>query len=186
MHARIAGRSGGLSRGLGCGSICAGWSRAWSGRTKVIDGRWRRSTALTIRLGCRSAARLAADCETIAPMSHADKLPSQVAMAWPTLIAIKRAGGSATNSEIMEAVASDLGLSEQQRAITRTPRSTRTLLDYRLAWTRTLLKNMGAIINDAPAHWSITDIGRHVTPDDIGLFVKGRFDKLADEMGRTR
>jgi restriction system protein len=107
-------------------------------------------------------------------------------MAWPTLIAIKHAGGSATNSEIVETVANDLGLSEQQRAITRTPRSTRTLLDYRLAWSRTLLKNMGAIISDEPCHWSITDIGRQTTPDDIQLFVKEKFEKLARETGRVR
>jgi restriction system protein len=119
-------------------------------------------------------------------MSNPDKVPSQIAMAWPTLIAIKHAGGSATNSEIVEAVARDLGLSKQQRAITRTPTTTRTLLDYRLAWTRTLLKKMGAIVNDAPAHWSITDIGRQTTPEDIRLFVKARWDELATKQDAVR
>jgi restriction endonuclease Mrr len=109
---------------------------------------------------------------------QASDLPSHVTMAWPTLTAIKRAGGSATNSEIIEAVANDLQLSERQRAETRRPRGTRTLLDYRLAWSRTLLKNMGAIKNDAPCMWSITDVGMLTTPDDIQAFAKQMWEKL--------
>ena len=108
------------------------------------------------------------------------RLPSHAAMAWPTLTAIKMAGGSATNAEIMEAVAHDLKLSDQQRALLRTPRGSRTLLDYRLAWSRTLLKNMGAIINDAPCHWSITDIGRKTTSEDIQHFTDKMLDKLRE------
>ena len=105
-------------------------------------------------------------------MQAAERLPSHAAMAWPTLVAIKRAGGSATNAEIMDAVAHDLRLSHQQQALRRTPRGSRTLLDYRLAWSRTLLKNMGAIINDAPCHWSITDVGLRTTQDDVQRFTK--------------
>jgi restriction system protein len=108
-------------------------------------------------------------------------------MAWPTLIAIKRAGGSATNSEIMDAVANDLGLTDQQRALLRTPRGSRTLLDYRLAWSRTLLKNMGAITNDAPCYWSITEIGRKTISDDIQRFARSMLDRLQESKrpGRT-
>ena len=101
-------------------------------------------------------------------------------MAWPTLTAIKRAGGSATNSEIMEAVAKDLEFSDQQRALKRTPKGSRTLLDYRLAWSRTLLKNMGAIINDAPCHWSITDMGHRISYEDIQCFIKMMLDRLQE------
>jgi restriction endonuclease Mrr len=115
-------------------------------------------------------------------MQEADRLPSHAAMAWPTLIAIKRAGGSATNSEIMEAVAHDLQLSERQRAITRTRRGSRTLLDYRLAWSRTLLKNMGAITNDAPCTWSITEVGYQIKNEDVQAFVKNMLDNLQQYM----
>jgi restriction system protein len=111
-------------------------------------------------------------------MQETERLPSHAAMAWPALVAIKRAGGSATNAEVLEAVARDLHLSEQQRALRRTPRGSRTLLDYRLAWSRTLLKNMGAIINDAPAHWSITDVGRRTTQDDIQRFTQEMLNRF--------
>lgn len=117
-------------------------------------------------------------------MQKIARLPSHAVMAWPALLAIKRAGGSATNAQIMEAVANDLELSDEQRAVTRTRRGSRTLLDYRLAWSRTLLKNMGAIVNDAPCHWSITDIGRSVTQDDIQQFTKEMLDRLHNPADR--
>lgn len=115
-------------------------------------------------------------------MQETDRLPSHAAMAWPTLIAIRRAGGSATNSQIMEAVARDLHLSDRQRAITRTRRGSRTLLDYRLAWSRTLLKNMGAITYDAPCTWSVTELGYKTTSDDIQAFVKKMLDNMQQSL----
>jgi restriction system protein len=118
-------------------------------------------------------------------MPGPDRLPSHVAMAWPTLVAIRNAGGSATNSEIVEAVATDLKLSAEQRAMRRTSKSSQKLLDYRLAWSRTLLKNMGAIRNDAPRHWSLTDTGRSTTYDDIQRFAKSMLARWRSVNRRT-
>jgi restriction system protein len=116
-------------------------------------------------------------------MQETERLPSHAAMAWPALVAIKRAGGSATNAEIMETVARDLHLSEQQRTRLRRPRGSRTLLDYRLGWSRTLLKNMGAIINDAPCHWTITDVGRRTTQDDVQRFIDEMLSRFQTPKG---
>jgi len=107
-------------------------------------------------------------------------------MAWPTLNVIIRAGGSATNAEIIAAVADDLHFSDEQRALLLKPRGTRTLLDYRLAWSRTLLHNMGAIINDALCHWSVTDIGYKTTHEDIDRFAKAMFEKLGERSGARK
>lgn len=104
-------------------------------------------------------------------------LPSHVAMAWPTLCAIKRAGGSASNAEIVEQVAEELNLNVHQRSL-QLGRGSRTLLGYRLAWTRTFLKNMGAITNDGRGHWSITEIGRHITANDIRAASKQQLARL--------
>jgi restriction system protein len=114
------------------------------------------------------------------------RLPSHIAMAWPTLTVIIRAGGSATNAEIVAAVADDLHLSDEQRALLLKPRGSRTLLDYRLAWSRTLLHNMGAITNDAICHWSVTDVGYNTTYDDIQLFAKKMFDRLGERSRGTK
>lgn len=114
------------------------------------------------------------------PTENSRKLvPSQTDLAWPTLCVVKRAGGTATNTEIMNAVASDLELTEEQMAVL-CGHGSRTLLDYRLAWTRTLLRRMGAIANDAPCHWSITQAGMEVTHEDIQVTVKKHFDNLTE------
>lgn len=111
-------------------------------------------------------------------MNQPERLPSHAAMAWPVLVTMQRAGGSATNAEVTEAVADYLHLSPAQRTITRTRKGSRTLLDYRLAWSRTLLKNMGAIQNDAPCRWSITELGSRTTEDDIQRFTKAMLNRL--------
>lgn len=105
------------------------------------------------------------------------RLPSHVAMAWPTLRAIKRGGGSASNEEIMEQVAVELNLDVHQRSL-RLGRGSRTLLAYRLAWARTFLKNMGAIINDGRSRWAITETGHSITASDIQAASKQQLASL--------
>ena len=112
-------------------------------------------------------------------------IPSQTALVWPTLYAIKRAGGTATNSEIMDAVAADLELTEEQMAVL-CGHGSRTLLNYRLAWARTLLKSVGVIANDAPCQWSITQAGLEATHEDIQVFVKKHFARLAHSSREKR
>jgi restriction system protein len=100
-------------------------------------------------------------------------------MAWSILCAIKRAGGSASNAEIMEAVAADLELTDEQRALL-CGHGSRTLLDYRLAWARTFLKNMGAISSDALCQWSVTPSGEQTTPEDIQQVARKALDRLVE------
>jgi restriction system protein len=106
-------------------------------------------------------------------------VPSHVAMAWPTLCAIKRAGGSASNAEIMDAVAQDLKLTGEQRDLP-CGRGSRTLLDYRLAWARTFLRTMGSITNVAPCQWSITERGLKTTSEDVQQHAKAMLDRLVE------
>jgi restriction system protein len=120
------------------------------------------------------------------PTDSSSKLvPSQSALAWPVLHAIKRAGGAASNAEILDSVASDLKLTEEQMAVL-CGHGSRTLLDYRLAWTRTLLRKVGAIANDAPSHWSITHAGTQMTHGDIELVLKEHFDNLTTRSRKQR
>lgn len=96
------------------------------------------------------------------------QLPSHVQLAWPALVVLRRSPAGLTNREMELEVGVEAGLSDEQRSVLRTAKSrSRTLLDYRLAWARTMLKGMGAIINDAPAHWIVTDHGRSTTEADI-------------------
>jgi len=110
-------------------------------------------------------------------------LPSHLAMAWPTLVVMREAGRALTNSEIENAVADHLKLDEVQRRRPKSPKSTgRTLLGYRLAWSRTLLKNMGAITNPEPATWIPTDYGSRTTSEEVQQFIDRMYRTLGERV----
>jgi restriction endonuclease Mrr len=98
-------------------------------------------------------------------------------MAWPTLEVLRQLDRSATNKEIEVAVADRLNLTPEQRGWMR-GNTSRSWLSYRLTWSRTLLRSMGAIQNDAPTFWSVTDLGRTVTQEDIQQVIDGMLAKF--------
>jgi restriction system protein len=87
-------------------------------------------------------------------------------MMVPTVEALKRLGGSASNEELVDEVAKALGLSEAVRNVTDAKRGMSELA-YRLAWTRTYLKAWGALDNSERGVWSLTDKGEHITQADV-------------------
>jgi restriction system protein len=73
------------------------------------------------------------------------------------LNALRAKGGEATNSEIREAVATELNLTADDLAALHKPgKGTRTEVEYRLAWARTRLKNEGVIERARPQVWRLT------------------------------
>jgi restriction system protein len=93
-------------------------------------------------------------------------IPKYEALMWPTLQAIKSAGGSATIQEIVEKVVEILGLTEEQQQVSH-KQGPETELEYRLAWARTYLKGVGALDNSQRGIWSVTDKGRALAEQDI-------------------
>jgi restriction system protein len=84
----------------------------------------------------------------------------------PTLDALKRLGGSATVDELDAAVTASLGLSDEQLQIPHiSGTDTRTEIEYRLAWTRTILKIAGLIENSSRGVWALRDA--HLEPSQI-------------------
>ena len=77
-------------------------------------------------------------------MTKAD-LPRPAELTARVLGAIEAAGGRATNDQIADWVAKDLGLSADQVERLHDPElgRGRTELEYRLAWARTRLKQQG-------------------------------------------
>lgn len=65
-------------------------------------------------------------------------------------------GGSGKNDEINEETTRLLNLPDEVLDITHSDSSSMSEINYRLAWSRTLLKNYGAIENSARCVWSIT------------------------------
>ncbi|MGD9816361.1 MAG: winged helix-turn-helix domain-containing protein [Hyphomonadaceae bacterium] len=93
------------------------------------------------------------------------EIPRELAypeLVWPTILAIREKGGSASIEEIEDGVARLMNLSEDVLAAPHTQGS-RTELQYRLAWVRTYLKKnrrhqqqrTGRLVPDG--YWRPTD-----------------------------
>lgn len=90
-----------------------------------------------------------------------EQIPTYQDLLWPTLKALEKKGGSASNEELSEVVAKEMGLSDE---ILDAPHNDGPLskVDYRAAWARTHLKMIGAVENSDRGVWAITDLGRHL------------------------
>jgi restriction system protein len=104
------------------------------------------------------------------------------------LEALKRLGGSATLDELDAAVSSSLGLSEAQLQIPHGREGdSSTELEYRLAWTRTILKSVGLVTNSVRGVWALADAQldpRSVDPRTV--MRKHREEYLSRRGGKTR
>ena len=84
---------------------------------------------------------------------------------WPTLQVLVKSGGSASIQEISEDLVELLAISDEVLEIPHGigPQSE---IDYRAAWARTCLKNIGAAENSERGIWSITDRGRRFDSEE--------------------
>jgi len=71
-----------------------------------------------------------------------------------TFRAIENIGGIVTPKQIKEYVVRDLKLSDEVLKIEHTDGLT-TLIDYRLRWARTALRNAGKITNVKKGQWTL-------------------------------
>src|SRR6266545_851103 len=85
-------------------------------------------------------------------------IPQYHQLMWPTLEAIQALGGSGTIAEIEAKVQEIENFSEEQQAVLHGD-GPGTEINYRLAWARSYLKEVGALDNSARGVWSITDEG---------------------------
>jgi restriction system protein len=94
------------------------------------------------------------------------QIPSYKDLLWPTLRAVREMGDSGTIEEIVEKVIELQGFSEEQQSVPHGD-GPRSEIEYRLAWARTYLKGMGALINSTRGIWSTTELGRTMTKDQV-------------------
>ena len=75
-----------------------------------------------------------------------EKVPTFDRLINPTLRALHKLGGSASISELIDEITTDLALPEE---ITDVPhgKGSQTEVEYRAAWARTYMKNYGLIDN---------------------------------------
>jgi restriction system protein len=93
-------------------------------------------------------------------------VPTYDQMLWPTLQSITQLGGSATVQEIVDKVIELGGYSDAQQAVLHGA-GPQTEIAYRLAWSRTYLKTVGALANSGRGVWSITEQGRGLSEADM-------------------
>lgn len=98
---------------------------------------------------------------------HAElKFPKYSDFHWPTLMAVREAGGTATNDEINERVVKREAYSEELQQVLHNA-GPRTELEFRIAWARSWLKGMGLLDNDGKGVWSTTANGRSAVETDL-------------------
>lgn len=103
-------------------------------------------------------------------------VPNYDDMYTALLMALHRLGGSASISEMEDEVSKILNLSEEE--INEIHRGNKTKFSYRLAWTRTYLKNYGVLENSAYGVWSLTPKGMkilNVNKNEVNTWVKNKF-----------
>jgi restriction system protein len=99
-------------------------------------------------------------------VTNSTTAPPVTRMLWPSLEAVREHGDSVTIEEHDEAVADKLALSEEQLSELRGS-GPQTEFRYRMAWTRTWLKNVGALENSGRGVWVITNLGRKVDQSEL-------------------
>lgn len=104
-------------------------------------------------------------------------------MMWPTLRALIQLGGSGTNQEIDKKVIELANYPESMQIILH-GEGPQTEIEYRLQWSRTYLKKVGAIENSARGIWAITEVGRALREQDLASIpatVRSMFSGRGDE-----
>ena len=83
------------------------------------------------------------------------RIPRYTALLTPTFQALKDLGGSGSNSEILQRVISNMGISDEVADIPHAGNQNMSELAYQLAWARTYLQNYGVIKNSDRSVWAI-------------------------------
>ena len=102
-------------------------------------------------------------------MKNTVEVPAYNDMMCELFQAMKELGGSGTIREIDEKTIEILGLAPEVQEIMH-GNSSKTEVEYRLAWTRTYMKKVGILENSARGVWSLTTSGRElneVNPEEI-------------------
>ena len=89
----------------------------------------------------------------------AESLPNLPGMMLVTVEALKELGGSATIQELDEKVIDLEVVSEAEQAFTMPGARGQLRVNYYLAWARTYLKRVGALVNSSRGVWALTESG---------------------------
>lgn len=100
------------------------------------------------------------------PANTPEGLPIFHEIIMPTLQALENLGGSARADELNAEIAKLMDLSDEVLNYRR-PTSSTNEVPYRSAWARTYLRMYGAIERTSHGVWTLTPIGRGLTPEQV-------------------
>lgn len=109
-------------------------------------------------------------------------MPTYDRLMWPTIVALKGLGGSASIQEQLDMIIEISGYSEYVQAVPHTS-GRETRLEYNSAWARTYLKKYGAIDNSGRGVWVLLDKGERLTEKEaknIPAYVR-KLDKIKND-----
>ena len=91
------------------------------------------------------------------------EIPTRLDLMYPTLVAVRDMGGSATKSELLEKVPEIAEVTDEQLAVVFSADYTRlqgkSKVLYEISWAFSCLKSIGALENSQRGVWSITQKG---------------------------
>ncbi|HMJ02501.1 MAG TPA: restriction endonuclease [Conexibacter sp.] len=99
-------------------------------------------------------------------MASNASVPPYHELLWPTLLAVRSLGHSATIDELVEQVIDQEGFTDAQLTVLHKS-GPRTEIEYRLAWARTYLKGMSALTNPSRGIWETTRLGREIEQEQL-------------------
>jgi restriction system protein len=112
-------------------------------------------------------------------------VPDYSQLLWPTIQALRTLGGSGSIDEIAETVLQREAFTEEQQAVLHGD-GPQTEIEYRLAWARTYLKNMGLLVNSRRGVWTLTEEGRSARREDIPRLRADFVARLREEQRAKR
>lgn len=93
-------------------------------------------------------------------------IPTYDTMMWPTILALKEMGGSASNQELLGKVIDLMEVPDNVQSIPH-GNGPDTEVNYRLAWARTYLGKVDALKNSERGVWTLTQYGRTLTEPEV-------------------
>lgn len=110
-------------------------------------------------------------------MATITDVPAYHLFMWPIVERLRAKGRSMTIEEMVDDVAAHMGLSDDVRAVTH-GKWQENAVAYRMAWARSYLKKMGAVVNSERGVWSLTPKGAAMTEAEVAG-VKQAVQKLS-------
>ena len=117
------------------------------------------------------------------------EIPTRLDLMYPTLVAVRDMGGSATKSELLERVPEIAGVTDEQLAVLfpEGSRQGESKVLYLIPWACTHLKIIGALDNSQRGVWSITRKGLdYLEMDRVEEALKSADKAVARERRKAR